>query len=147
MAMGEHVKRSDSEKRHQKEYSRFRLIEKYTDFCLGRMSRRKWAQDSCRILNDMIGQDHDNIWNHLFLCQVYCIAGQDKEAAETLERIQKLARDPQSPAVCYRDYLKSLLEEGEEDDREELLEETKDAWRRYRGHPVLFYMLLHLEGS
>lgn len=147
MAMGEHVKRSDSEKRHQKEYSRFRLIEKYTDFCLGRMSRRKWAQDSCRILNDMIGQDRDNIWNHLFLCQVYCIAGQDKEAAETLERTQKLARDPQSPAACYRDYLKSLLEEGEEDDREELLEETKDAWRRYRGHPVLFYMLLHLEGS
>ena len=76
-----------------------------------------------------------------------CIRDRDKEAAETLERTQKLARDPQSPAACYRDYLKSLLEEGEEDDREELLEETKDAWRRYRGHPVLFYMLLHLEGS
>ena len=145
--MGGHMKHADAQKRHYKEYCRFRLIEKYTEFCLGRMSRRKWAQDSCRILTEMSGQEQDNVWNQLFLCQVHWIAGQEKEAGAVLERAGRLIKESQSPAACYRDYLRSLLENWDEEEKEALLEETKETWRRYRSHPVLFYMLLHLDGS
>lgn len=145
-AYGAQLQSIPAVQRHTKEQQQFMLISKYTEFILGHMSRKKWAQDSCAVLNEMIHQEPENIWNHLFLCHVYLMAEQKAEVAPILLETQQAVKDTATPLSCYWRYLNRLLTGGTGSE-EELLEEVREAYRKYHGHPVLFFIMLNMEGA
>lgn len=129
-------------KKRQLDYS----IEKaYLAFRLGEKNGAEWKDETLALLGEARSLDPDSWWLILREAFVYLNAGEYDHAEECLGRIPRNVRNARTPLGAFCQYL-YFLESGERGGSE-LTAKVRDIHLKYRGHPLLNWILLQVDDS
>lgn len=120
------------------------LLKVYVEYRLKRIVTGKWALKSCRILDDLMARDSQNVWYRLLKAQILFINGQRQESEWLLDEFKRKWKDKKSPQWAYYMYICTLMEH-EELYIDRMTEEIERIYLENKENTILFWCLLFMK--
>lgn len=123
--------------------ARIKLLQSYIAYRLKQTVTGKWAQETLKLLDDLIVRQPGNVWYRLLKAQTFWLNRQRQEAEWILNEFKRKWKDKKSPQWGYYLYICTLM------DRDEpyinrLTDEIEQIYLENQEDPVLFWCLLFL---
>ncbi len=121
------------------------LTQRYMDFRMKRLVTGEWAKQTVSLLTVIGELKPEDTWTLLFRAYALLRNRQRQDAQWLMSEFRQKFKDKNKPEWAFYDY---LLLQGEKEQVviDRLLAEMEDIVKRYGEHPVMFFLMLRLNG-